>query len=72
MAITTLIEDNMPTYLYSCEEHAEFEAEHSITEQLDECPKCKEEGKKSVRPKRLISNTTFILSGGSWAREGYK
>lgn len=61
----------MPTYLYSCDIHGEFEVEHSISEQLNECPHCKEEGKTSECPKRLISSTTFILSGGGWAKEGY-
>lgn len=61
----------MPTYIYCCEIHGEFEEIHAITEQLEECPKCKEEGKTSNRPKRLIANTTFILSGGGWAKEGY-
>ena len=62
----------MPTYLYYCEEHGEFEEIHSITTQLNECPKCKAEGKNSAPPKRLIaSGSTFILSGGGWASSGY-
>ena len=62
----------MPTYSYSCEKHGEFEAEHSITTQLEECPQCKEEGSKSSPLKRLISGGTgFVLAGGGWAREGY-
>lgn len=62
----------MPTYLYFCKEHGEFEEMHSIKEELKECPKCKEEGKKSDPPQRLISGTNFILVGGGWANEGYK
>lgn len=62
----------MPTYLYKCEEHGEFEATHSINSTLEECPKCKEEGKTSEPPVRLIApGATFILSGGGWANSGY-
>jgi putative FmdB family regulatory protein len=61
----------MPTYLYLCETHGEFEAVHSITEQLDECPACKAAGYSSEVPKRLIASTSFVLTGGGWAKEGY-
>lgn len=61
----------MPTYLYSCNTHGEFEAVHSITEQLEECPQCKEAGLPVEAPKRLIASTSFILAGGGWASEGY-
>lgn len=62
----------MPTYLYKCEEHGEFEEMHSISDKLEECPKCKAEGKKSETPTRLIAaGSTFILTGGGWASSGY-
>lgn len=62
----------MPTYTYYCEVHKEFENEHSIKEKLEECPLCKSAGLEPKPVVRLISkNTTFILSGGGWAREGY-
>jgi len=62
----------MPTYLYECEAHGEFEESHSITEELQECPKCKEEGLPANKPKRLISKGTgFILIGGGWAKDNY-
>lgn len=62
----------MPTYTYRCEVHGEFEQEHSIKEQLEDCPKCKEEGLEPKKIVRLISGgSTFILSGGGWAKEGY-
>lgn len=62
----------MPTYIYECEEHGEFEESHSITTQLEDCPFCKKDGKDSKRIKRLISNGGgFILQGSGWAREGY-
>jgi len=62
----------MPTYVYSCKECGEFEAEHSINVVLEECPTCKKSGKTSDPPKRLISQTSFVLKGGGWASEGYK
>ena len=57
----------MPTYLYFCETHKEFEEYHSITKVLEICPKCEEE--KIVPPnkvKRLIncsSKGTVELTG---------
>lgn len=65
----------MPTYLYKCEIHGEFEESHSIKELLTECPLCKAESieppKKIVR--LIASGGSFILkSGGSgWASNGY-
>ena len=62
----------MPTYLYKCEDHGEFETEHSINEKLEECPKCKDEKKEPQKLIRLIPNgTSFILSGSGWARDRY-
>lgn len=64
----------MPTYLYKCETHGEFEVEHSINTKLEKCPKCKEEGLKPKKIIRLIpSGTTFVLNAGGvgWAKEGY-
>ena len=62
----------MPTYVYKCELHGEFEETHSMSEILEDCPKCKEEGLEPQKVTRLISSGgTFILNGGGWAREGY-
>lgn len=62
----------MPTYTYLCEVHGEFEEEHSIKEQLEECPKCQHEGLVPKKVKRLISaGTGFILSGSGWAKDNY-
>ena len=65
----------MPTYLYSCPHHGEFEVEHSITKLLTECPKCKEE---NIDPPneivRLInSKSKAILKDGGcgWEKNGY-
>ena len=62
----------MPTYVYSCPVHKEFEEFHSINDLVEYCPKCKEEGLEPQKVTRLIAGgSTFILSGGGWAREGY-
>lgn len=62
----------MPEYLYRCEVcNQEFEAMHSIKEQLEECPMCKEAGRPPVPPTRLISSCSFVLSGAGWARDNY-
>jgi putative FmdB family regulatory protein len=63
----------MPTYLYECKEHGEFECEQSIkADPLDKCPECEKEGKTSEAPKKLMVPSSFILKGGSWAKQGYK
>ena len=63
----------MPTYLYFCPDHGEFEEFHSIKEKLEECPICKEEGKNPpCKVVRLISKgSSFILLGSGWANTGY-
>lgn len=63
----------MPTYLYECPIHGEFEHQHSINEELEVCPKCQEEGQAIPhKVKRLIAGGSgFILNGGGWAKEGY-
>lgn len=46
----------MPTYLYLCEiSNEEFEEFHSVSEQLEECPICKQKGLENHKPKRLIN-----------------
>lgn len=67
----------MPTYLYSCEVHGEFEHQHSIKDLLEDCPICQKESqvnsKEVCKVKRLISGGSgFHLKGGGWANEGYK
>jgi len=62
----------MATYIYKCETHGEFEAEHSIKDKLEECPHCKAEGKENVPVERLIAGgSSFILQGSGWASTGY-
>ena len=48
----------MPTYLYECPNHGEFEEFHSIKITLEDCPKCKEEGLEPQKLKRLICAAT--------------
>jgi putative FmdB family regulatory protein len=62
----------MPTYLYECPVHGEFEHQHSIKEELEECPKCREENKPPQKVKRLIAGGSgFILNGSGWAKDNY-
>jgi len=63
----------MPTYLYKCKIHDEFELNHSIKDLIEDCPKCIEDSRKPEKLTRLISKgSNFILMGGGWANEGYK
>lgn len=67
----------MPTYLYECPVHGEFEHQHSITEELEFCPICETENKKDFsephRVKRLIAGgANFILNGDCWSKDNYK
>lgn len=72
----------MPTYLYECPIHGEFEHQHSIKEELKFCPMCqdevahidlsKDECRAPCQVKRLItSGSTFVLAGSGWARDNY-
>ena len=66
----------MPTYMYECVQHKEFEVQQSIKDPpLTECPHCKKEGESAVKqngpPKKLISLSSFVLSGGCWAKDKY-
>ena len=63
----------MPTYLYECPVHGEFEHQHSVKEELEFCPKCQEETPPvHNKVKRLIaSGTNFILTGSGWAKDNY-
>lgn len=47
----------MPTYLYECSEHGEFEEYHSVNIKLEKCPHCEKDG-KDTEVKRLICGTT--------------
>jgi putative FmdB family regulatory protein len=63
----------MPTYLYLCEKHGEFEVFHSINERLEVCPECEKEGlTPPLKVIRLINSMGgFILSGSGWAKDNY-
>lgn len=63
----------MPTYAYHCEVcNEEFEEYHSMSEKVEECPKCKAAGRDtSTPPKKLIAGSSFILVGSGWARDNY-
>lgn len=45
----------MPTYLYECPTHGEFEEYHSMSNMLEFCPKCQEENKEPQKLKQLIN-----------------
>lgn len=67
----------MPTYLYECPTHGEFEYQHSITEELEECPICVKGLETNPygdvhKVKRLIAKGgSFILVGSGWAKDNY-
>lgn len=62
----------MPTYVYYCKVHGEFEEVHSISKQLEDCPKCIEESLEPQKITRLIAGgTTFVLNGTRWAKTNY-
>lgn len=45
----------MPTYLYECPTHGEFEEYHSMSKMLELCPKCQTEGVEPQKLKQLIN-----------------
>ena len=74
MIVVTQIEDDMPTYLYECPIHGEFEQEHSINDKLEICTICEKEARITPQKvKRLIAGgSSFILNGSGWAKDNYK
>ncbi len=58
----------MPTYEYKCLVcKNEFEVQQSIKDDKGtECPSC-----RIFCDNRLISRTSFVLSGGGWAVDNY-
>lgn len=41
----------MPTYVYECQEHGEFDVVHNMTDNsLRNCPECNKEAKKLIVP----------------------
>lgn len=63
----------MPTYLYECPVHGQFEHQHSIKEELETCPTCvKENSPSPQKVKKLIAGGNgFILNGSGWAKDNY-
>ena len=63
----------MPTYLYECPDHGEFEQQHSINEELEFCPICQAANRPEPhKVKRLIAGGSgFILNGSGWAKDNY-
>ncbi len=63
----------MPTYLYECPIHGQFEHQHSIKEELEICPTCQEENRMDPQKvKKLIAGGGgFILNGSGWAKDNY-
>ena len=58
----------MPIYEYRCGKCGhEFEREQRIVEDpIKKCPAC-----RSLKAKRLISKTSFVLKGGGWYSDLY-
>ncbi len=61
----------MPTYLYLCKQHGEFEAEHSIKEKLEFCPMCEKENVTNTVIRLIARGANFILKGSGWAKDNY-
>lgn len=76
----------MPTYLYRCPVHGEFEVEQRISDpKLQSCPQAATErfsdhiyvGGFRIyscgQPvERLIAGSSFVLKGTGWYRDGYR
>lgn len=62
----------MPTYIYECPDHGEFEEMHKITEIITHCPKCDKEGKETKVKRLICSSSPPILRGSCWAKDNYK
>ncbi len=65
----------MPIYEYQCDKcEARFEHMQRISDPpLETCPKdkCQKKRHGKGKLKKLISQTSFSLKGGGWAKDGY-
>jgi len=61
----------MAVYLYECPEHGEFEIEHKMSEKLQHCPRCKENGKETEVVRLIAGGTSFELKGTCWSKDNY-
>lgn len=64
----------MPIFGYLCQDcKAEFELFYTsqskvkLEEKNEQCPNCKSKKKQKLPPK----NTSFVLKGDGWAKDGY-
>ncbi len=67
----------MPIYEYKCQKCGhQFETMQGINDDpLKKCPKATGKKKKSAckgELAKLISQTSFSLKGGGWAKDGYE
>lgn len=61
----------MAFYDYECKRCGIIEVQQKISDlPLTHCPQCQEQN-IDTEVKRLISTTSFILSGGGWSSSGY-
>lgn len=61
----------MPIYEYVCEECGRFEVIQKFSDKtLKECPRCKENGRKSPVSK-AVSASAFHLKGSGWYKTDY-
>lgn len=58
----------MPQYDYICSKGHQFEVDQSIKD--EPIKTCRKKGCRS-KTRRLISKTSFTLSGSGWAADGY-
>jgi putative FmdB family regulatory protein len=58
----------MPTYEYKCSKDHVFEVDQGIKD--EPIKTCRKKGCRS-KVRRLISKTSFALSGSGWAADGY-
>ena len=64
----------MPIYEYKCPSCGKvIEILQSLDDPAPRCPKgCKKSSHPTgVKMKRLISQTSFVLKGGGWYKDGY-
>ncbi len=61
----------MPIYEYECKECGRFEVIQKFSDKpLTQCPRCKENGKKSSVQK-AVSASAFHLKGSGWYKTDY-
>lgn len=63
----------MPLYEFVCQKcGSRMEVSISVADRDSAAPLCCKEGCDAIPMERVVSQTSFVLKGSGWAKDGYK